>query len=255
MTGDAVMLHGQQAVVTGGGRGIGLTIARALAGAGAGVTLIGRDEGRLATAAAGIGPATRFVAADVTDGPALTAALGGLGPVDILINNAGGTDGKPFKRVTADDMRRSLDLNLMGAFHAIQALLPGMVARGAGRIVNIASTAGQKGYAYVVPYCTAKHALIGLTRSLAVELARSGITVNAVCPGYTDTDLLQASLDAIQAKTGLSRDQALSQILAGNPQARPIRPEEVAAAVLWLCGPQAGSVTGQSIGLSGGEVM
>lgn len=255
MTGDAVMLHGQQAVVTGGGRGIGLAIARALAGAGAGVTLIGRDEGRLATAAAGIGPATRFVAADVMDGPALTAALGGLGPVDILINNAGGTEGKPFKRVTADDMRRSLDLNLMGAFHATQALLPGMVARGAGRIVNIASTAGQKGYAYVVPYCTAKHALIGLTRSLAVELARSGITVNAVCPGYTDTDLLQASLDAIQAKTGLSRDQALSQILAGNPQARPIRPEEVAAAVLWLCGPQAGSVTGQSIGLSGGEVM
>lgn len=255
MTGDAVMLHGQQAVVTGGGRGIGLAIARALAGAGVGVTLIGRDEGRLAAAAAGIGPATRFVAADVTDGPALTAALGGLGPVDILINNAGGTEGKPFKRVTADDMRRSLDLNLMGAFHAIQALLPGMVARGAGRIVNIASTAGQKGYAYVVPYCTAKHALIGLTRSLAVELARSGITVNAVCPGYTDTDLLRASLDAIQAKTGLSRDQALSQILAGNPQARAIRPEEVAAAVLWLCGPQAGSVTGQSIGLSGGEVM
>lgn len=255
MTGDGAVLDGQQAVVTGGGRGIGLAVARVLAAAGAGVTLIGRDEGRLAAAAAGIGSAARFVTADVTDGPALTAALGGLGPIDILVNNAGGTEGKPFKRVTADDLRRSLDLNLMGAFHAIQAVLKGMVARGSGRIVNIASTAGQKGYAYVVPYCTAKHALIGLTRSLAVELARSGVTVNAVCPGYTDTDLLQSSLDAIQAKTGLSRDEALSQVLAGNPQGRPVQPEEVAAAVLWLCGPLAGSVTGQSIGLSGGEVM
>lgn len=251
-------LAGQHAVVTGASRGIGLAIASALAAGGARVTLVGRNPDTLAAAAENVGHGARARAADVTDEAAITGALEQAareaGPVTILVNNAGGVDSKPFKRLTADDLRASLDLNLMSVFHASRAVLPGMLERGTGRIVNIASTAGQKGYAYVSHYCAAKHAVIGLTRALAVEVAKSGVTVNAVCPGYTDTDLLRGSVDTIQAKTGLSREQALAQMLAGNPQGRPVLPEEVAAAVLWLCGPGAASVTGQSIGVSGGEV-
>lgn len=248
------MLNGQRAVVTGGGRGIGLAVAQALAEAGASVFLVGRDAGRLESAAASIGPAARWGAVDVTDEAALATVLAQAGPADILVNNAGGVDSRPVKRLTADDMRRSLDQNLMGAFHAGQVLLPGMVERGYGRIVNIASTAGQKGYAYAAHYCASKHALVGLTRAMAVELARTGVTVNAICPGYVATDLLESSLDNIQSKTGLSREDALARILTSNPQGRPVQAQEVAAAVLWLCSPGSGAVTGQSIGISGGEV-
>lgn len=251
-------LAGQHAVVTGASRGIGLAIAQVLAAEGARVTLVGRNPDTLVAAAGQVGHGSRAHAADVTDQAAVTAALAAIaresGPVDILVNNAGGTDSKPFRRLTAEDMRRALDLNLMGAFHSIRAVLPAMLERRRGRIVNIASTAGQKGYAYVAHYCAAKHAVVGLTRALAVEVAKSGVTVNAVCPGYTDTDLLRESVANVQAKTGLSREEALAQMLSGNPQGRPVLPGEVAAAVLWLCGPGASAVTGQSIGVSGGEV-
>ncbi|HYC02227.1 MAG TPA: SDR family NAD(P)-dependent oxidoreductase [Azospirillaceae bacterium] len=245
-------LGGKHALITGGSRGIGLAIAEALAGAGARVTILGRTEESLRAAAERIGAG--WTVADVTDGPALRTAVAAAGAIDILVNNAGGADSKPFKRLEESDLRRMLDLNLMSAFTATQAVLPGMVERGWGRVVNIASTAGQKGYAYVAHYCAAKHAVIGLTRALAVEVAKSGVTVNAVCPGYADTDLLRDSVANVRAKTGLSEEDALARMLAAVPQGRAVAPAEVAAAVLWLCGPGSSGITGQSIGVNGGEV-
>jgi NAD(P)-dependent dehydrogenase (short-subunit alcohol dehydrogenase family) len=142
----------------------------------------------------------------------------------------------------------------MGVFHAVQAVLPAMKHNRHGRIVAIASTAGLKGYAYVSAYSAAKHAVVGLVRSLALELATSGVTVNAVCPGFTDTDLISGSIDNIMSKTGRSREQALAEFAKHNPQGRLVTPEEVADAVLWLCGDSAGSITGQAIAVAGGEV-
>jgi NAD(P)-dependent dehydrogenase (short-subunit alcohol dehydrogenase family) len=255
MTGEFAARH---ALVTGGSRGIGLAIAEALADAGASVSLIGRDQKSLESAAERLGPAAGIAAADVTDEAALTAAIETLvaarGPVTILINNAGGVASLPFRRMKSADLRQGLELNLVSAFQAIQAVLPGMVAGGWGRIVSVASTAGLKGYPYVAHYCAAKHGLIGLTRALGIELARTGVTVNALCPGYTETDLFLDAVANVQAKTGASGETARAQLLAGNPQGRPIRPEEVAAAVLWLCGSGAASVTGTTIPIAGGEI-
>jgi NAD(P)-dependent dehydrogenase (short-subunit alcohol dehydrogenase family) len=246
------------ALVTGGGRGIGLAIARALTDRGASVSLLGRTEAVLAAACEALGPTAAFAVADVTDDAALSAAVEGLsarrGVIDILVNNAGGADTRPMKKMRSDDLRRMLEWNVVSAQTAIAAVLPGMLSAGRGRIVNIASTAGLKGYAYVAHYCAAKHALIGLTRAAAVELARTGITVNAVCPGYTQTDMLESSLDEIVRATGRTREEAREALVAANPMRRAIAPEEVADAVAWLCGPAAGAVTGQAIVIAGGEL-
>jgi NAD(P)-dependent dehydrogenase (short-subunit alcohol dehydrogenase family) len=161
---------------------------------------------------------------------------------------------KPFGRTDTSDFDAMLSVNLMGVVNAIQAVLPGMTERGFGRIVAVASTAGLKGYAYVTAYCAAKHAVLGLVRALASEVARTGVTVNAVCPGFTDTDLVASSIDRIMQKTGRSRDEALSELTRGNPQGRLVQPDEVADAVAWLCGTAAASVTGQAIAVAGGEV-
>lgn len=246
-------LAGRHALVTGGGRGIGLAIAGALVQAGATVTVLGRDPARLAAA-----PAAGFVIADVTDPTALVAALDAAqaarGALDILVNNAGGAESAPLSRTDDALMQRMWALNVLPAARATRHVLPGMAARGFGRVVNIASTAGLKGYAYVSAYVAAKHALVGFTRAVALECARQGVTVNAVCPGFTQTDLLEASLDNAAGLTGQDRDRVAARLRQHNPQDRFVQPQEVAAAVLFLCGTEATAMTGQAIAVAGGEV-
>ena len=225
----------------------------ALSAQGHDVTIMGRSEAALAQAVKD-GVAKRGLAVDVTDEQALSKAIADSDPYDILINNAGAAESAPFAATGLDLIRRMMAVNVESAFTASRAVLPGMLKLESGRIINVASIAGLKGYAYVSAYCAAKHAVIGLTRALSAELIKSRITVNALCPGYTDTDLVRESLDRIAAKTGRSREDALGAMLKDNPQKRLVKPEEVAAAVLYLCSPEAASVTGTTLVVAGGEI-
>lgn len=258
--------HWQQrhALVTGGARGIGRAVTQALLGAGARVTVLGRSQSdaRALRALAGSDEAaTRLhaVAADVSEPEAVAAAFAAararFGAIDTLVNNAGQASSAPALKTDMALWQRMLDINLTGTWVCTQQVLPDMVQAGWGRVVNVASTAAQRGYAYVSAYCAAKHGVLGLTRALALELATKGVTANAVCPGFTETDLLADSVANIMAKTGRSEQQARADLAAGNPQKRLIQPQEVADAVLWLCQPGSGSITGQAISVSGGEVM
>jgi NAD(P)-dependent dehydrogenase (short-subunit alcohol dehydrogenase family) len=250
-------LAGKHAFVTGGGRGIGRAVAAALARAGAAVTVIGRTEAPLREAVAA-GDAAGCGVADVTDvvevKRQMTAAEAARGPIAILINNAGSVESGPFIKADPSVFLAMWNVHLMGAVYATQAVLPGMIERGFGRIVNVASTAGLKGYAYVSAYCAAKHALVGLTRALAAETAARGVTVNAVCPGYTDTDLVRDSIKSVAAKTGRPQADVLAEYQKDAPIGRLIRPEEVAAAVVYLCSPEAAAVTGTTLAIAGGEM-
>ncbi|PDQ20053.1 3-hydroxyacyl-CoA dehydrogenase [Mesorhizobium sanjuanii] len=249
-------ITGTHALVTGGGSGVGRAIALALARAGITVTICGRREAVLAEVA---GESDRIfgIAADVTDEASMASlysnAEAARGPFDIVVANAGMSGSAPAHRTSLADWQRTLDVNLTGAFLTVKPALAGMAARKAGRIVFVASTAGLKGYPYVTAYVAAKHGVVGLMRALAAENAKSGVTVNAVCPGFVETEMLEESIQRIVEKTGRSVEEARRSLASTNPQGRFIQPEEVAAAVLWLCGDAAGSITGQAISVSGGE--
>jgi NAD(P)-dependent dehydrogenase (short-subunit alcohol dehydrogenase family) len=257
-------LVGKHALVTGGAQGIGLAIAKSLLLQAASVSIAGRTEASPQAAVLALQDAVQadaclgYVLLDVSDAAsvalAVAAATQARGSIDILINNAGQAEAAPFLKTQAELWQRMLDVNLTGSFHCTQAVLPSMLQAGWGRIVNLVSTAGLKGYAYVTAYCAAKHGVIGLTRALALEVATKGVTVNAVCPGYTETELLQQALQNIVAKTGRSEQEAKAELAAANPQQRLVQPDEVANAVLWLCLQQSASMNGQAIAVAGGEI-
>jgi NAD(P)-dependent dehydrogenase (short-subunit alcohol dehydrogenase family) len=249
----------RHAWVTGGGSGIGAAIAEALVAAGLRVTITGRRPEMLQALAARYPGQMQAVVADVTDEAAVAHALAQaravFGPVQVLVNNAGQAHSAPFLKTDAALWQQMLSVNLTGTFLCSQAVLPDMLAARWGRVVNVASTAGLVGYAYVSAYVAAKHGVVGLTRALALEVAKKGVTVNAVCPGYTETDILRESIANVVAKTGRTEEQARAEFAAGNPQGRIVQPHEVADTVRWLCGDGAASVTGQSIAVCGGETM
>ena len=261
ITGKQAKLTGKHALVTGGSKGIGLAIAQALLAQGASVTIAGRSEASLQAAVQQLQALGRVqsLVMDVADPASVQQACQLAqerdGRIDILINNAGQASSAVFLKTDAKLWQNMLDVNLNGSFHCMQQALPGMLEAGWGRIVNVVSTAGLKGYAYVSAYCAAKHAVIGLTRSLALEVASKGVTVNAVCPGYTETDIVKEAIANIVAKTGRTEQQAMAELAAGNPQKRLVQPQEVADAVLWLCMDGASAMNGQSIAVAGGEVM
>ena len=251
-------LAGKHAVVTGGGTGIGAAVAAALAAEGARVTVLGRRLEPLEATTALL-PGARAITCDVTDPESVAVAFersrAELGLIDILINNAGAAQTAPFHKMDNQLWRRMLAVNLDGVFNCSRAVYDDMRSSDWGRIVNIASTAAVKGYSYVSAYCAAKHGVLGLTRALALEAAKTGITVNAVCPGYTDTAIVGDAVKNIAKKTGRSEKEALAQITSINPQGRLIQPAEVADAVVWLCRPESAAITGQAIAVAGGEVM
>jgi NAD(P)-dependent dehydrogenase (short-subunit alcohol dehydrogenase family) len=250
-------LAGRHAVVTGASRGIGAAIAARLAQLGAQTTLMGRDHAALEREAARSVDAHAIIC-DVTDPTQVESAFAearARAPIAILINNAGIAQSAPFLKTSDEMLDRLMAVNVTSAFRCTRAALPSMIELGGGRVVNISSIAGLHGAAYITAYCATKHALVGFTRALAAETAQQGITVNAVCPGYVDTDLVRKAVTEIVAKTGQREDKILHEMVRHNPQGRLIRPEEVADTVAWLCGPDAQSVSGQAIAIAGGEVI
>ncbi len=255
-------LTGKTAVVTGGGRGIGAAVARALADAGASVVVAARTQTQIEGVADELRAAGREawpVVCDVADPKSVSdmarMATEQLGHVDIMVNNAGIAPSAPLHKITLDEWNRVLAVNVTGTFLCTQAFVPGMVKRSWGRVVNVASIAGKTGAKYIAAYSASKHAVLGFTRSVAAEVAASGVTVNAVCPGYVDSDMTRETVNRIAGKTGLSREKALQSLLDMSPQKRLIESEEVAHTVLWLCGDAARSVNGEAIVMDGGALL
>ena len=252
-----MMPGGKHAIVTGGGTGVGAKIAETLAHAGTRVTVMGRREAPLREVAKKH-KSIDWVTCDVTRVETVAAAFGESrrlnGPVDVVVANAGVVESVPFSKMVPEQLTASLAVNLAGVVNVWQAALSGMKASGWGRLIAVASTAGLKGYPYVTAYCAAKHGVVGLTRALALELGDSGVTANAICPGFIETPLLHRSIDTIMQKTGMSEEATRASLTKANPQNRFIQTDEVAGTVLWLCSDQARSVNGQALSLSGGEI-
>ena len=246
----------RHALVTGAGTGIGAEITRHLHAAGHRVTLVGRRPEPLQQLADALGNNSQVVSADVTDPDnlktAFATAKAGFNRIEILVNCAGMAPTAPFHRIAFDDWQRTMDVNVNGVFHCTQLALAGMREAGWGRTINIASVASLRGFPYVAGYCASKHAVLGMTRALALEVATQGITVNAVCPGYVDTDIVRDAIAGIVAKTGRTEAEAMQHFTESNPQERLIEAAEVATAVSWLCSDGAASVTGQAITIDGG---
>lgn len=245
-------LTGRHVVISGGGSGIGAAVARDMVAAGAAVTVLGRNRAKLESLG------LDHVVCDVTDPGAVSAALDSArrvhGPIQVAVANAGAVISAPFVTADLGDVRAMLDVNLLGVIHLWQYAVSDMLDAGWGRLIAVASTAGLKGYAYVSGYCASKHAVVGLTRSVALELADTGVTVNAVCPGYVDTPMLAESIDTVAARTGMDRDRVAARLQAVNPQGRFVSAGEVAGTVHWLCSNSARSVNGHALALSGGEI-
>lgn len=246
-------LTGRTVLVTGGGTGAGADLARGFAAAGAHVVVAGRRREPLdavAESAANI----RAIVCDVTDEVAVERLFADAGPVHVVVANAGAAESAPLTRTTMELWQQMLAVNLTGAFLTFREGLRQMKGSPWGRLIVVASTAGLKGYPYVAAYSAAKHGAVGLTRSVALEVAGSGITANALCPGYLDTGMTERTIANIVAKTGTSAEEALAALTGGNPQGRLVQPAEVTAAALWLCGPGSDSINGQAIAIAGGEV-
>jgi len=259
LTNSIKSLENQHALVTGGGRGIGLEITHQLLNQGAKVTILGRNQKTLDTITQNYPNNCFAISADITNEQsvqnAIQLATAHFGPVHILVNNAGQAESAPFLKTDVAMLQRLLDVNLIGTMLCIQAVLPEMIKNNWGRIINIASTAGLTGYAYVSAYCASKHAVVGMTRALALELAKKGVTVNAICPGFTESDILKNSIASVMLKTGRSEADIRNEFATNNPQGRIIQPIEIANTVLWLCSENSGSIHGQTIPISGGEIL
>ena len=247
------ILAGKLALVTGGGRGIGAAIARALAGAGARVVVCGRTKPELDIVAREIGGVAMRL--DLTNRRETDDMTASVGPVDVLVNNAGAAESAPLDRTTDEIWDRILELDVTSAFRVTRALTPSMISRKWGRVINIASNAGVSGYGYSTAYCAAKHAMVGMTRALAIDLARTGVTINALCPGWVETQMVEEAVTRIAAKTGRSEDEARTSLAQMSPQRRMITPEEVAHAALMLCGDGARGIHGQALVIDGGAVL
>ncbi|MBK8331657.1 MAG: SDR family NAD(P)-dependent oxidoreductase [Acidimicrobiaceae bacterium] len=247
------MLAGHRVLITGGGSGVGADMALAFAAAGAEVVVAGRRREALDAVVAGE-PRMRAIEADVSVESDVVQLFAAAGPVDIVIANAGAAESAPITRTSIDVWQQMMAVNLTGVFLTLREGVRQLEGRGWGRLITVASTAGLRGYAYVSAYTAAKHGAVGLTRAVAQEVAGSGITANALCPGYVDTELTERTIANIMATTGRSHDEALRALTRANPQGRLVQPAEVTAAALWLCGPGSAAVNGQAIAIDGGEL-
>jgi len=248
-------MKGRTAVITGGGSGIGAAAARRFASQGAKVVLVGRRKDRLDAVAKEIGTTARAIACDVASSSAVEAMAREVGPCDVLVNNAGIAKSAPLAKTDDALWNEILGINLTGTFLCTRAFLPGMAERGWGRVINVASIAGKAGMQYTSAYCASKHGVVGLTRAVALECARKGVTVNAVCPGWVDSEMTDTSVANISGKTKMSEAEARAFLAGQSPQNRLMTPEEIAGLILWLCSDDAAGITAQAINVDGGQLQ